>query len=113
VQPLYGDFAVPYDCSHLFIAIHTGHFGDPAAFRAAAAAAAERLRNGKRAPGVAQLFAPGEPEWRRREQAAGVVSLAPAVAAMLVTLAREMRVSPAPLASDDSQTNQDVPHAQA
>jgi LDH2 family malate/lactate/ureidoglycolate dehydrogenase len=113
VQPLYGDFTVPYDCSHLFIAIHTGHFGDPAAFRAAAAAAAERLRNGKRAPGVAQLFAPGEPEWRRREQAAGEVSLAPAVAAMLVTLAREMRVSPAPLASDDSQTNQDVSHAKA
>jgi len=102
VQPLYGDFAVPYDCSHLFIAIHTGHFGDPAAFRAASAAAAERLRAGKRAPGVAQLFAPGEPEWRKRDQAAGQVSLAPAVAAMLVRLAREMRVSPAPLASDDT-----------
>jgi LDH2 family malate/lactate/ureidoglycolate dehydrogenase len=113
VQPLYGDFAVPYDSSHLFIAIHTGHFGDPAAFRAAAAAAAERLRAGKRAPGVAQLFAPGEPEWRKREQAAGEVSLAPAVAAMLVRLAREMRVSPAPLALDDPQTNQDISHAQA
>ena len=35
---------------------------------AAAAAAAERIRAGKRAPGVAQLFAPGEPEWRKREQ---------------------------------------------
>jgi LDH2 family malate/lactate/ureidoglycolate dehydrogenase len=101
VKPLYGDFAVPYDCSHLFIAIHTGHFGDPAAFRATSAAAAERLRAGARAPGVAQLFAPGEPEWRKREQAAGEVSLAPAVTDMLVRLARDMRVSAAPLASDD------------
>lgn len=113
VQPLYGDFSVPYDCSHLFIAIHTGHFGDPAAFRAASAAAAERLRAGRRAPGVAQLFTPGEPEWRRRAQAGGQVQLAPAVADMLVRLAREMRVSAAPLAPDDHTTRQDPPHAQA
>jgi LDH2 family malate/lactate/ureidoglycolate dehydrogenase len=111
VQPLYGDFAVPYDCSHLFIAIHTGHFGDPAAFRAASAAAADRIRAGKRAPGVTQLFAPGEPEWRKREAAAGQVVLAPAVADMLIRLAHEMRVSPAPLASDDH--HKDHRHAQA
>jgi LDH2 family malate/lactate/ureidoglycolate dehydrogenase len=113
VQPLYGDAAVPYDCSHLFIAIHTGHFGDPGAFRAAAAAAAERIRAGRRAPGVAQLFAPGEPEWRKREQAAGQVELAPAVADMLVRLAREMRVSSAPLASDHHHADEDHTHAQA
>jgi LDH2 family malate/lactate/ureidoglycolate dehydrogenase len=113
VQPLYGDAAVPYDCSHLFIAIDLAHFGDPAAFRAASAAAAERLRSGKRAPGVAQLFVPGEPEWRKREQAAGRVTLAPAVAGMLVRLAREMRVSAAPLADDNNPSNQDNRHAQA
>jgi hypothetical protein len=61
---------------------------------------------------VAQLFAPGEPEWRKREQAAGEVSLAPAVTDMLVRLAREMRVSAAPLASDDTQTK-DSHNAQA
>jgi len=113
VQPLYGDASVPYDCSHLFIAIDVAHFGDPATFRAASAAAAERIRAGRRAPGVAQLFAPGEPEWRRREQAAGQVALAPAVAAMLVRMAQEMRVSPAPLAPDDHKTNQDNRHAEA
>jgi hypothetical protein len=32
---------------------------------------------------------------------------------MLVRLACEMRVSPAPLALDDPQTNQDISHAQA
>jgi LDH2 family malate/lactate/ureidoglycolate dehydrogenase len=113
VQPLYGDFAVPYDCSHLFIAIDVAHFGDPAAFRAASAAAAERIRAGKRAPGVAQLFAPGEPEWRKREQAGGQVELAPAVADMLTRLAREMRVSPAPFAPDDHTAHEDHRHAQA
>jgi LDH2 family malate/lactate/ureidoglycolate dehydrogenase len=111
VQPLYGDLAVPYDCSHLFIAIYTGHFGDPVAFRAASAAAAERLRSGKRAPGVAQLFAPGEPEYRKRERAARQVELAPAVADMLKRLAREMRVSPAPLAPDDHHAHEDHRHA--
>jgi LDH2 family malate/lactate/ureidoglycolate dehydrogenase len=113
VQPLYGDFAVPYDCSHLFIAIHVAHFGDPAAFRAASASAAQRLRDGRRAPGVAQLFAPGEPEWRKRAQAQGQVELAPAVADMLVRLAREMRVSPVPLAPDHHHTSEDDRHAQA
>ena len=113
VRPLYGDFAVPYDCSHLFIAIDVAHFGDPAAFRAASAAAAERIRAGKRTPGVAQLFAPGEPEWRKREQAQGQVELAPAVADMLKRLAREMGVSPAPLAPDDHHTHEDHRHAEA
>ena len=102
VKPLYGDFAVPYDCSHLFIAIDIGHFTDPAAFRAAAAAAADRLRGGKRAPGISQLFAPGEPEWRKRDAAGGRVRLDPAVAAMLVRYARESRVSALPLAADDA-----------
>jgi LDH2 family malate/lactate/ureidoglycolate dehydrogenase len=101
VSPLYGDFAVPYDCSHLFVAIDVAHFVDPVVFRAAAAAAAERLRGGRRAPGVSQLFAPGEPEWRNREQAQGKIRLEPAVADMLVKTAREMHVSAAPLAADE------------
>jgi LDH2 family malate/lactate/ureidoglycolate dehydrogenase len=113
VQPLYGDFAVPYDCSHLFIAIDVAHFGDPGVFRAASSAAADRLRTGPRAPGVTQLFAPGEPEWRARERAAGQVALAPAVADMLIRLAREMQVSAEPLAADDELTRQDLPHAEA
>ncbi len=98
VQPLYGDAGVPYNSSHLFIAIDVGHFGDPAIVRAAAAAAADRIRSGKRAPGVERLFAPGEPEWRRRDGAGGTVQLAPAVADMLRRMARELGVSAAPLA---------------
>jgi len=104
VQPLYGTAEVPYDCSHLFIAIDTAHFGNPASFRKLATEAAERIRNGKRAAGVEQLYAPGEPEWRRRQAAAGNVNLAPAVAAMLARLAEELGVSLAPLELHGKET---------
>ena len=113
VRPLYGDLAVPYDCSHLFIAIDVAHFCDLDGFRRQAAAAAERVRSGRRAPGADALFAPGEPEWRRREGAAGVVELGPAVAAMLVRFARELGVSAEPLDSHLGQLAEESGHAQA
>ncbi|AMN41220.1 Ldh family oxidoreductase [Rhodoplanes sp. Z2-YC6860] len=97
VQPLYGDFARPYDCSHIFIAVDVAHFGDVAAFKSAAAAAAEQIRSGKRAPGVDQLFTPGEPEWRKRERAQGQLTLPPAVVDMLTRYATKLGVSPHPL----------------
>ncbi len=75
VRPLYGDYTVAYDCSHLFIAIDVAHFCDLDWFRKQAAATATRIRVGQRISGVAQLFTPGEPEWRRRKQAAGHVQL--------------------------------------
>jgi LDH2 family malate/lactate/ureidoglycolate dehydrogenase len=92
VLPLYGDMSKPYDCSHLFIAIDVAHFCDLDWFRAEAAAAAERIRSGQRAPGVDQLFTPGEPEWRRRQRAANHVKLEPAVVAMLTRMGREFHV---------------------
>jgi LDH2 family malate/lactate/ureidoglycolate dehydrogenase len=113
VTPLYGNPAVPYDTSHLFIAIDVAHFADPVAVRIAAAAAAERIRAGRRAPGTAQLFTPGEPEWRKREAAAGMINLTPAVAKMLAGLAGELRVSPAPLVLDSDQPVQERGHAEA
>lgn len=113
VKPLYGDPAVPYDSSHLFIAIDVAHFGDPAVFRAAATATAERIRAGRRAPGVGRLFVPGEPEWCRRECAAGKVHLAPAVAEMLVRLAQELGVSATPLGHDNQPSMQEPGHAKA
>jgi LDH2 family malate/lactate/ureidoglycolate dehydrogenase len=97
VRPLYGDASVPYDCSHLFIAIDIAHFGDPASIRAAASAAAERIRSGKAAPGVARVFAPGEIEWRARQSAHGQVTLSRSVAATLARLAHELNVPAAPL----------------
>jgi LDH2 family malate/lactate/ureidoglycolate dehydrogenase len=96
VRPLYGDFSVPYDCSHLFIAIDAAHFCDIDWFRQQTAIAAERIRSGKRAPGVAQLFTPGEPEWRRRERSGGHVQLEPSVVAMLNRFANELGVTETP-----------------
>jgi LDH2 family malate/lactate/ureidoglycolate dehydrogenase len=93
VRPLYGDFSVPYDCSHLFIAIDVGHFCDLAGFKRQAAEAAARIRNGARAPGVAELFTPGELEWRRRQRSGGEVRLDPSIVAMLTRYARELSVA--------------------
>ena len=111
VRPLYGDFAIPYDCSHLFIAIDVAHFGDPGWFRQHAAAAAERIRSGKRAPGVAQVFTPGEPEWRRRQRAAGHVSLDPPVVAMLRRYAGELGVATNVLDDQSNDQPKDQRHA--
>jgi LDH2 family malate/lactate/ureidoglycolate dehydrogenase len=113
VRPLYGDFAVPYDCSHLFIAVDVAHFVDPVTFRAAAATAADRVRAGRRAAGVAQLFTPGEPEWRRRQQSGGRVRLDAAVADMLIRYARDLGVSAEPLAADEEQAVKERGHAEA
>jgi LDH2 family malate/lactate/ureidoglycolate dehydrogenase len=112
VRPLYGDFSVPYDCSHLFVAIDVAHFCDPDDFRRQAAAAGDRIRTGRRAPGVEALYVPGEPEWRRRERSAGRVELAPAVAAMLVRFARDLGVPAAPLDSHLGQLAEEAGHAQ-
>jgi LDH2 family malate/lactate/ureidoglycolate dehydrogenase len=96
VRPLYGDFSVPYDCSHLFIAIDVAHFCELEWFRRQAAAAAERIRVGQRAPGVEQLFTPGEPEWRRRERSGGYVQLDPSVVEMLTRYAKQLGVIATP-----------------
>jgi LDH2 family malate/lactate/ureidoglycolate dehydrogenase len=92
VRPLYGDFGVPYDCSHFFMAIDPAHFSGIDAFRQGAAAAAARVRTAARAPGSERLFTPGEPEWQRRQDADGTVRLDGAVVAMLNRFARELDV---------------------
>jgi LDH2 family malate/lactate/ureidoglycolate dehydrogenase len=97
VKPLYGDPSVPYDCSHLFIAIDVAHFCDPAWFRAQAAATAMRIREGSRAAGVSELFLPGEPEWRKKQAAQARVRLDPTIAASLEKLAVSLNVSAEPL----------------
>jgi len=97
VKPLYGYPAIPYDCSHFFMAIDVGHFCEPAWFRAQAAAAAARIRGGNRAPGVSQVFAPGEPEWRARQRAKGTINLDGGVVGALIKVAEDVKVSAEPL----------------
>jgi LDH2 family malate/lactate/ureidoglycolate dehydrogenase len=112
VQPLYGDFAVPYDCSHLFLAIDVAHFCEIDVFRARAAAAAERIRTSRRATGTNALFAPGEPEWRKRERADNHVEISAEVAKMLVRVAASLGVSTEPITRYVRQAGI-VHHAQA
>lgn len=103
VKPLYGDPRSPYDCSHLFIAIDVGHFCELPWFRTQAAAAVARIHGSKRAPGVCELFAPGEPEWRARQNANRKISLERAVADTLIKVAEGLHISAEPLRrlSDD------------
>lgn len=72
VNPLYGDPAVPYGASHLFLAIHVGHFRDPGEAGAEVEAAAERIRRSRPAEGTNRMYSPGQPEWERRKRAGGV-----------------------------------------
>jgi LDH2 family malate/lactate/ureidoglycolate dehydrogenase len=113
VQPLYGDSAIPYNSSQLFIVIDVAHFGDSATLRARAAAQGERIRAGKRAPNVSRLLVPGEPEWHRREAAAGQVTLSPVVVDMLLRMASELRVSTEPFPHDDEKSGEEIGHAEA
>lgn len=92
VKPLYGDMSVPYDCSHLLMAIDIGHFTDPDEAGRCVQAAAQRIRSGARAPGVTRLYTPGEPEWCKRQEAEDQVPVDEGVAAMLSDLARSLDV---------------------
>jgi LDH2 family malate/lactate/ureidoglycolate dehydrogenase len=106
VTPLYGAPDVPYDCSLLFMAIDVPHFRELKGFKDEAEAAAERIRNAKRAPGVERLFTPGEPEWMRRANADGIVGLEPAVVAMLKREAQELGLDAAILEGGPSQESE-------
>jgi LDH2 family malate/lactate/ureidoglycolate dehydrogenase len=107
VRPLYQNNAEPYDCSHLFIAIDLGHFGDPDILRGVVAAYAERIRVGRRAPGIDRLYLPGEPEWQRRQDAGDRVNMPDAVRTTLLRLAQELGVEPGEIsnASTEGSTN--------
>lgn len=89
VRPLYGDPAVPYDCSMLFIAIDVPHFRALDEVRTEAERAARRIREGRRAPGVDRLHTPGSGAWMRRRASTGYVRLEPSVRDMLTRMAAE------------------------
>lgn len=71
VTPLYGDASVPYNCAHFFLAIDAAHFGEPAAFAEVVAAAVDRVRGSRPAPGAEPVMSPGEPAWSAQREAAG------------------------------------------
>ena len=97
VKPLYGDPAVPYGCSHLFLAIDIGHFPAGAELPARAAAQVGRVAGSRRAPGVARVYAPGELAHATRAASAGTCRLAPETVRGLVDAAAKVGVTLDPL----------------
>jgi LDH2 family malate/lactate/ureidoglycolate dehydrogenase len=71
VRPLYGDPAEPYNCAHLFLALHVSHFRQIDAFKDAVDTLSERVRRSRPAAGIHRVYAPGELAWSRRLQSAG------------------------------------------
>jgi LDH2 family malate/lactate/ureidoglycolate dehydrogenase len=95
VTPLYGDLAVPYDCAHFFLALNVASFRPADDFAAEVAAAAARVQDSTRAPGVTRVYSPGEIEWQRRERtrrAGDQITLPRSVAASLRELAAAQAV---------------------
>jgi LDH2 family malate/lactate/ureidoglycolate dehydrogenase len=92
VQPLYGDPAKPYQCSHLFLAIDTGHFPAGDDFAARTAAQTVRVSASKHAPGVERVYAPGELAFTTRQQSAGTCRLSPETARSLIEAAAKVGV---------------------
>lgn len=76
VRPLYGDPAVPYGCAHFFLAIDVRRFVPLDEFAGRALNYAEHIRQAQRAPGVAQLFSPGERARTNRQRNAGACPVA-------------------------------------
>ncbi len=85
----------PHNSSHLFVAIHTGHFRPPEEFRHEAQQAADRIRATQRVAGVDRVYVPGERKWDKRRASGGLVKLEHKQIETLHTLATEFAVDPA------------------
>lgn len=87
VRPLYGNPADPYNCSHFFLGIDVRRFRDLGEFAQVVSTFAQRVRDAARAPGVEQLYAPGEPAWRAAAANADACPVSAEVASQLSALA--------------------------
>lgn len=97
VKGMHVDPAAPAGFSHLFLALHIGHFRPVEGFRAEASQAAARVRGARRAPGTERLLTPGERKQETARASGGRVSLPASQAAALRRIAAELGVDPAPL----------------
>ncbi len=89
----------PPNSSQLFIAMDVSHFRELPGFLAEATAAAERVRQSRRAPGVERIFVPGERKWEAAKASAGMVRLNRATAESLRGLAADFGIAADELAS--------------
>ena len=89
--------AKPHNSSHVFIAIHTGHFRPEEDFQREAQQAAERVRNSARIKGVDRLYTPGERKFEIRNANAETVKLGAAQVQTLLKIGADFGVDPADL----------------
>jgi LDH2 family malate/lactate/ureidoglycolate dehydrogenase len=104
VRPLFGSLDRPYNCAHLFIAIHAGSFTDADAFRARARQAAQKVSGVLRAPGVDRVFAPGELADHTRRKAMGTCLVPRAAFDGLVDTARTLGIDLTPSLTEQDRT---------
>lgn len=92
VRPLYGELDKHYDCAHAFIAIDARRMGEGAGIGAQVAAFAQAIRASKKAPGIDEIYAPGDLERARRAANGGKVPMSLDLVDQLNELAREAGV---------------------
>ncbi len=93
VTHLFGDRAVPYNCSQFFLAINVEHFCPLNDFKREVSAAVERIRCSKKAAGTERLYGPGEIEWQRRQNHGSAITISRGVAQSLLQLANSLSIT--------------------
>jgi LDH2 family malate/lactate/ureidoglycolate dehydrogenase len=93
VNGLYADLTVPNDCAHFFLALDTEFFGEADEIARRVSELGDQVLGSDRAPGVEQLYLPGDIEAGRHARALRRgVALEPSVFAQLVEVAAELGV---------------------
>lgn len=80
--------------SYFFIALNIEHFRTLTEFLSESESAAERVRGSRKAPGVEQVFAPGERSWNSRRRNSATVKIEAATLDVLAKLAGDFGVTP-------------------
>ncbi|WP_394830139.1 Ldh family oxidoreductase [Pendulispora rubella] len=92
VKPLYGNAALPYGCSHFFLAIDVNRFLPLEQFRATVSARSSHIRASRRAPGVEQLHMPGDIAAHQSQRHRNFVTLPSALLGQLDESARAVGI---------------------
>lgn len=93
VGDLYEKTSEPQNCGHLFGVLPVAAFDEPAAYAGRMQKAINDIKGAKRAPGVEQIFLPGEREFiAKAENLARGVPIGPALAAELSAIASQYDV---------------------
>jgi LDH2 family malate/lactate/ureidoglycolate dehydrogenase len=105
VRPLYGDAAVPYNCSHAFIAIDVAHFAEQHAFANLVSEAAAVVSRSRRAAGTERVYAPGELSYVKRMSAKNDCRLSASTVSELMNAGQMVGINLAALFSQKDRSS--------